>query len=445
MSIPLKDPPVPATVPSASESADPTAGPSRETSNLLTLAAHQIVWRVGWTFKTESIIVPAFLDNLAGQGWVRGLLPLLKYLGQSVPPVFSAETLKGVRQKKWALALLAVLASLPYLGLAGIWLAFAGEKQWWMAPLLLAIQFVFFAFYGLYLMAFGTVQGKLIRPTRRGQLLWGATFWGLFPTVLFCWWLMPGWLETPMPGYGYLFLSVGIAFLGSALVACFLREPSSGAGERAPAPTNGVTETVRTLRRDANLRRLVALILLSGIGLVVIPHYQWFARERLGLTDANLVLFVITHTTAVSIYSLLLGPAADRWGYRLTLRLAILGAAIAPAYALCVPHLAGVGPKWFWVVFIPLGLTPLVPTLLANYALELCPPRHHPRYLSIVNLALLPPFLLSPMVGRLVDLTSFEAVAWGTFVVMLACAGLTFWLDEPRHRAHLVTVGREEV
>ncbi|MGQ9576296.1 MAG: hypothetical protein ACUVUC_13355 [Thermoguttaceae bacterium] len=419
--------------------------PPRETQNLLVLALHQIVWRVGWTFKTETIIVPAFLDRLAGQGWVRGLLPLLKYLGQSVPPVFSAERLKTVRKKKWALAVLAVLASLPYLALAAIWLAIGGQKAWWAAAAFLAIHFLFFVAYGLYLMAFGTVQGKLIRPTRRGQLLWGATFWGLFPTILFCGWLMPGWLRSPVPGYGYLFLSVGIAFLAAALVACLLREPSSLPGEAAER-INGLSQTVRALRRDRNLRRLVVLIVLSGVSLVIIPHYQAFARQSLGLTDAHLVLFVITHTTSVSMYSLLLGPVADLWGYRITLRLAILGAAIAPAYALCLPLLGRwVAPEWFWVVFIPLGLTPLVPTIMANYALELCPTSEHPRYLSIVNLALLPPYAMSPLVGSLVDMTSFETVALGTFVLMLVCGGLTFWLEEPRQRGGLAQIGRDEV
>ncbi len=444
MSFPDDAPPLPQRPAEHADAIEQSVAPPRETHNLLTLAAHQIVWRVGWTFKTESIIIPAFLDKLAGEGWVRGLLPLLKYLGQSVPPVFSAETLKAMRKKKWALAVLTVLASLPYLALAGIWLLVAGQRDWWMAPMFLAIHFTFFVFYGLYLLAFGTVQGKLIRPTRRGQLLWGATFWGLFPTILFCSWLMPGWLESPVPGYGYLFLFVGIAFLVSAVIACLLREPF-GEVCAAPEPTNGVTETVEALRRDHNLRRLVVLILLSGIGLIIIPHYQAFARKKLELTGENLVLFVITHTTAVTVYSLILGPAADRWGYRLTLRLAILGAAIAPAYALCVPYLAGVGPDWFWLVFIPLGLTPLVPTLLANYALELCPAHEHPRYLSIVNLALLPPYLLSPLVGMLVDLTSFEAVALCTFLAMLVCSGLTFWLDEPRHHIRLAPVAREEI
>ena len=99
------------------------------------------------------------------------------------------------------------------------------------------------------------------------------------------------------------------------------------------------------------------------------------------------------------------------------------------------------GADWFWVVFIPLGLTPLLPTIMANYTLELCSPHEHPRYLSIVSLAFLPPYLLSPVVGGLVDLAGFETVALGTVVVMLAGAVLTFWLDEPRRRARPTAPG----
>ena len=39
--------------------------------NFLLLALHQVVIRVGWIFKTESVIIPAFLDSIAGPGWVR--------------------------------------------------------------------------------------------------------------------------------------------------------------------------------------------------------------------------------------------------------------------------------------------------------------------------------------------------------------------------------------
>ena len=39
--------------------------------NMLVLAAYLIVQRVAWVFKTESVIMPAFLDTIAGAGWLR--------------------------------------------------------------------------------------------------------------------------------------------------------------------------------------------------------------------------------------------------------------------------------------------------------------------------------------------------------------------------------------
>jgi len=404
-----------------------------ETRNLLTLALHQIVLRVGWTFKTESIIVPAFLDTVAEAGWLRGCLPLVRNLGQSVPPLLAAETLKRIPLKKWALAAFALLIGLPYLILACVWLSMAGESPVWIAGLFLALYFAFFVFYGLYQVSFGTVQGKLIRATRRGQLLWGSTFWGLFPTVAFCAWLMPGWLRSPMPGYGYLFLFVGGSFVLSAGIVALVAEPAGNATTMPTQPKSNLREALAVLRRDANLRRLIVLIMLSGISLVIIPHYQNFAKTGLGLKSQDLVLFVITHTTSVSIYSLFIGPLADRWGNRMTLRVLILGAAIAPAYAVGLPRLAGgLAPELFWLVFVPLGLTPIVPTILYNYTLELCEPAEHPRYLSIVTLAMMPPYLLSPLVGTLVDWAGFARVAVGTCILMLCCGAMTFWIVEPR-------------
>jgi len=425
--------------PLASRPAETIARPEievRETWNLWTLALHQITLRVGWTFKTESILVPAFLDTVVDAGWLRGSLPLANRLGQSIPPVIAAESLKRLRQKKWALAGFAAAVGLPYLLLALLWFVNGGRKSLLVAAAFLAMQFLFYVFYGLYQTAFSTVQGKLIRPTRRGQLLWGSTFWGLFPTIFFCQWLMPGWIGQPVPGFGYLFLFVGLSLVASGGIVGALAEPADAAdGGHAPRRA-GLAETFAVLRRDKNLRRLVLLVVWLFLGLVTIPHYQAYARKELGAEAKDLVFMVITHTTAVSIYSLFLGPLADRWGNRLTLRVLILGAAIAPVYALVLPSwVGGLSRYWFWVVFIPLGLTPLVPTIVFNYALELCRPAEHPRYVSMVNLAMMPPFLLSPLVGTAVDTFGFPSVAIGTCLIMVGCGAMTFWLEEPRRLA----------
>ena len=154
--------------------------------------------------------MPAFLDAVTGgSGLMRGCLLALNRLGQGVPPIFSANFLKGMRRKKPALVAFTTLMSLPFLAMSLAWFAVGGQQRVLMSVLFLAMYFTFFVLYGLYLVSFGTVQGKLIRPTRRGHLIVLSTFWGAVPATLVAFWLMPYWLEAPGPRWGYIFFFVG--------------------------------------------------------------------------------------------------------------------------------------------------------------------------------------------------------------------------------------------
>jgi hypothetical protein len=426
---------------------------ARQSRNLLLLACHQIVLRVGWIFKTESVIMPAFLDQVAGAvgqatgtGWIRGFLPVLNRFGQSVPPVFTANLLRRMRLKKAALALCAGLMSLPFLGMSAVWFAVGGRPRPWMPWLFLGAYFAFFVAYGLYLLAFGTVQGKLIQASRRGRLLLISTFWGAFPAAAVAWWLLSRWL-IPSPHWGYVFAFVGGAFFLSSLITLALFEPADDEpAARIPRP-GSLAETLAMLKGDANLRRLVLATILFSSGLIIFPHYPALARIRLGLGGMQLMIWVVTQNISVALFSLLVGPLADRRGYRLTLRLLIFGSAFAPMVAMWLADLPDSHGAWlFWTVFVPLGATPLVLRCLLNYALEICQPGQHPRYLSIVSLGLAVPFLLSPAVGWLVDVSGFEAVFSGAACMILLSGAMTFRLDEPRHqvRGETLAVGPED-
>ena len=90
--------------------------------------------------------------------------------------------------------------------------------------------------------------------------------------------------------------------------------------------------------------------------------------------------------------------------------------------------------RWFWVVYVPLGLNPISLKLFTNYALELAPSTaEHPRYVSIVGAALAAPFVLSPLVGLAVDRLGFRGVFVAGAVVILAGAVVAARLPEPRH------------
>jgi len=436
-------PPQEAATPPADWPGDPQVE-ACEPRNLILLAVHQIVFRVGWIFKTESVIMPAFLDWLAGpgSGWLRGCMPVLSRFGQSVPPVFCAERLKATRQKKHALGMFTALMCLPFGALSVVCFLIDGRRLLWLPGLFLVLYGAFFSLNGLYHLSFGTVQGKLIRPVRRGRLLMVSTAAGTIPAMLFAGWLLPIWLKLPDGGFQYIFAFTSVCFFLSGLTSLLLLERADESYQRPARSGGSLADTGRTLRQDANLRRLVVVAMLFGSGLIVFPHYQALALGPLKMDRVNLTVFVIVQNAAVGIYSLFVGPLADAWGNRLTLRVLIFGSGVAPLFAVSLRYVPeGWGASFFWMVFLPLGITPLVLRILVNYALEICEPAQHPRYLSTVSLCLAVPFLLSPLVGWLVDAAGFEIVFLSASGLILLGGCLTFWLNEPRRRVPHARIG----
>ncbi len=402
--------------------------------NFVVLALYQIVVRTGWIFKTESIIMPAVLDTIGGAGWLRGFLPLLNRFGQSVPPLLFASRLKAMRQKKWAVAGCSLGMSAAFLTLAALWLFVGAAPPWWMPGVFLVIYSLFFISTGMNQLSFGTLQGKLIRPTLRGRLLTSATLLGAVTAILAAWFLLGRWLGPAGTNFHLLFTAAGVCFGLAALVVLTAAEPDDNHQSPTAAPTRPLAAAWHTLRRDDSFRRLAPVAMLFGTSMILFPHYQALGREQLGLSLGNLVLWVIVQNAGAAMFSLVAGPLADRRGNRLVLRIVMLGVACVPVVAVALSY-AGEGDGAFYtIVFLMLGLTPIGFKTLANYALELGDPSEHPRYLSTLALCMATPILLSPVVGLLIDVAGFRPVFFGISALLVSGWVLTFRLNEPRHR-----------
>ena len=99
-----------------------------ETRNATILALNFVLGRIGWIFKTESVIVPAFVDAVSGAGWVRGLLPIVNRVFQSLPPFLLAGVVKRTKSKKWIYFGSSLAMSLPF-GAMGLVLLSFGEAN----------------------------------------------------------------------------------------------------------------------------------------------------------------------------------------------------------------------------------------------------------------------------------------------------------------------------
>ena len=129
-------------------------------------------------------------------------------------------------------------------------------------------------------------------------------------------------------------------------------------------------------------------------------------------------------------FSFVAGPLADRRGNRIALRWGLAGISGAPLLAIL---LAWTETAWaFPIVFVLVGLTPVLLRLFMNYTLEVASIDQHPTYLAAIGVATGLPVLCSPIVGMMIDWIGFSPV----FVALSLC-GAAGWLisgelEEPR-------------
>ena len=413
-----------------------------EKRNVFVLAVHYVLLRLGWIFKTETVIMPSFMDAVSGAGWLRGCLPVVNRSCSSLPPVFVAERLRNTREKKWALVISTCLMACPFIALSALWYYVHEHPPAWMAGLFLGCYALFFVVTGVNRLCYNTTQGKLIRANRRGRLLAIAGVLGSALSIMAVWLLLPRWLEIP-DHYGYVFIfgMTGLGFILAGTVCMFIDEPADKPAKVNVGWRHHIQEAWRIWSTDQDFRILAVAAMLFVMIQLAFPHFQLLGKQALTREGVDvqshgfhLMIWVVSQNAAVGIFSLISGLIADRWGNRLAIRIQVFAVSLAPVGALLLGSgLIDDGVRWYGIVFFLLGLAPVTFSTLNNYVLELAVTSDHPRYVSTLSVCMAVPFCFSPLVGALLDHFGFPVV-FTCITALIALGGaMTFWMSEPRH------------
>lgn len=416
--------------------------------NFMLLTLYQVVLRCGWIFKTESIIIPAVLDLIAGSGWIRGFLPILGRIGQSCPPLLYADRLRNLPLKKWSLFGTSLAMAVAFGGLASLFIpgvdSAIGESA--MVVGFLGFYFLFFCATGLNQLGFGTSQGKLIPPHLRGRLMLASNVIGAIIAISLAATLLPRWLQGNAIQVNWIFGFAALSFVLSAMTVIGLQEKRDRTEKKAFSPKKLFWESYLVVRNDHRFRWVCLIAGAFGFSLMLFPHYQALARERLDVDLSRMIFWVIIQNAGTAVFSLLGGPLADWKGNRLVLRTMLFGVMILPLGSVLLVHSGEIGLHLFDWLFLFVGVTPITFRAFTNYTLELVPAELHPRYLATQSLCIAVPMVLSPLVGLLIDLTSFEVVFCGIAVILFGGWLMTWSLVEPRHEpGHHVQYGEMDV
>lgn len=129
-----------------------------------------------------------------------------------------------------------------------------------------------------------------------------------------------------------------------------------------------------TLQKDRGLRKVCVVAAMFSAVLMLFPHYQALARDRLGTTLQSLLTWVVVQNASTGIASLVVGPLTDRRGTRDVLAWLVIGSSFTPLLATVLAQLPHeIAGELFWIVYVPLGLNPITLKIFTNYALELAP------------------------------------------------------------------------
>ncbi len=420
------------------------AGDEDQARNFFLLAAYHMLLRIGWIFKTESIIMPAVLDSIGGGGWLRGCLPMLNRFGQSIPPLLASDWLRNKRQKRNGLALTTVMMGACFLSLSLIWVVSGGRANGWLPIVFLFFYALFFICTGINQLIFSTLIGKLIETTARGRLMLISTTLGAIVAITFAWFLLRRWLGAEQVNFAAVFAFTGILFVLAGLLATQFRERDDVPSGKRRSGVALFKMSWATLVVDRNFRLLAVVAALFGMSVTLFPHYQALGRDRMEVSMVALVPWVIAQNVGAALFSIPTGWIGDRYGYRIVLRWLMFLLCVAPILALLLSHLGAIGDSLFFLVFVLIGLTPVTMRAFNNYTLEITRRKYHPRYLSTLSLCMAAPAIVtSTLVGAAVDWLSYEVV-FG-LVVLLVFAGwlLTRQLREPRSENAAGAIGND--
>ena len=410
----------------------PNKDPQRK-RNFAAMAMHQVVFRIAWIFKTESVIMPAFLDMIADSGMIRGMLPLLNRFGQSLAPLVLSDRMASSKLKSRWLLRSTISMSMPFLFLAAATWWFRSELRSWFTWLYLAAYTIFFCLHGINETSYSTVQGKLIPVEWRGRLAGVSSTGGSLLAVSLAWWLLGQWLlQGGAVTFAKIFLFVGVVMMSSSVAVLLLREsPDNRSHGQARMKRQHFREAVSRIRMDKTLRGLCIIAALFVFSQLLFPHYQRLGME---LPDARPVLlmnWVVAQHLGAALFSSISGRLADKIGTRAALRFLTASAAVAPLLALGLARWAPT--QWFALAFFWIGLVPVTFRMQVNYALEIVPRSQHPAYISTMTLSMALPFLLSPAIGAMVQTLGFTIPFVIVSFIVGAAAIRTWTMPEPRH------------
>lgn len=396
----------------------PAIAPSVVRRNIIAIIGDVAFFMVGFSCVDPTTVMPQFLRELGASPKLIGLISGLRLLVLFAPQPYVAHRVHGKRRVKPFLVTACLIGRLPmFLLFLLVW--FYGKNY-----ALALWAFVFFSLLFIFTDGFSIVPwteiiGKSVPEAIRGRFFGAmqtvSSLAALVAPVLVSKILSIRTLEFPR-NYALLILLMATGLLLSLLMLLLIHEPDTPPQDDPDRTFWQHLRRIPTLwREDPALRWVLTTQFLLAGGGVASSFYVLYARERFGLPESYVAIYLTAQTAGAVITGPLWGWMADRFGAVRALQVVVSLALVPPLAALVMPVAWG-----FVLVFGCLGaLAWSLWNAFTNAILSIAPPAERPTYIALQNFMNLPA-ATAPFIGGLIVSWAGYPAAFITTAVMVS-------------------------
>jgi MFS family permease len=269
----------------------------------------------GWQLIMAPLFVPAYVKELGGTNTIVGLLLFCGGLSRFITPLVTAPLVEHEHfvKRKSVLVGTIMRAQVLFMALAGFFL-----PRW----LNLIEFFIFFSLFNLFMgiqhVVYQTVMSKVIPVDRRGRFIGMRNFLGgaSVSLVAFIAGSFIENLEFPHSYAATYLLAFGLTCVGLIFFA-FSREPATPVVMEKTPVFKRLRSIPSLVKEDRNFRNYMACCGVGSFALMSNPYFINYVNSELDISGSQFGLIAACFYMSRTSSNLILGPIADRKGFRL--------------------------------------------------------------------------------------------------------------------------------
>jgi MFS family permease len=388
------------------------------------------LYSLGMIFIAFNTIFPVFLRKLGGTNLLISLIPFITIAGSSIPQLFAAHYIKGLKRKKSYVLFWGAMQRIPW-GIIGIGCLLLGNNS---PKSLIALALLMYATFsiasGFVGPAWFDFFSKVTPISIRGRSLSIRAIIGQLFGIVGA--ILAGSVISVVAfpnNYAILFFITFTLVTISIISLGFVREPADDSATRDNDFLSFLKTVPEVLKGNRDFKYFIFSRAFYELSMSAAAFYAVYGIKHFGLADSYAGIFTTISSVTYVLINFLLGYLGDKKGHKLNLLVGIISLIVASILAITINNIF-----FYCIIFILTAVAQSAKDIsISSITVEFCKSKDRATYLALSSIIMIPVSLIVLAMGSIADSFGYSYLFGLTIAAsLIACLILQYRVKDPR-------------